>query len=303
MLGKKTQEAEILRDAIELARGLVQAGGHPVKAISRALGVSRSNLLDPRKPCEARQPDAADDAAILEALKAVASKRSTYGYRRACAIVNRQRRWRSEPPINHKRAYRLMKDAGLLLARFTGKPTRTHEGKVVTLKSDLRYCSDTFEIRCWNGERVQVAFSLDCCDREVIASWAGAEYPTALTIQDLMAETIEARFGEGAPATPHPIEWLSDNGPIYTAHATREFGRGLGLLMCNTPSYSPQSNGMAEGFVKTFKRDYVYVNELHSAAHVLAQIPRWMEDYNQVAPHKGLKMMSPREFRPAMSNP
>jgi len=54
---------------------------------------------------------------------------------------------------------------------------------------------------------------------------------------------------------------------------------------------------MAEAFVKTFKRDYVYVNELPSAASVLAQLPVWFEDYNEFAPHKGLKMKSPREFR------
>ncbi|NVJ07115.1 DDE-type integrase/transposase/recombinase [Myxococcus sp. AM001] len=113
-----------------------------------------------------------------------------------------------------------MRDAGLLLQRHTGKPTCTHAGTVTTLKSDLRWCSDGFEIRCWNGERVQVVLSLDCCDREVIAYRTSAEYPTSLTIQDLMAETVEARFGPGTIRVPHPVEWFSDNGPVYTAHDT-----------------------------------------------------------------------------------
>src|SRR5215471_14303457 len=72
---------------------------------------------------------------------------------------------------------------------------------------------------------------------------------------------------------PHSIEWLSDNGPCYTARATCEFARAVGLLVCTTPIYSPQSNGMAEAFVKTFKRDYVYVNRLPSAIEVIAQLP------------------------------
>ena len=42
------------------------------------------------------------------------------------------------------------------------------DGVIITLKSKLRWCSDSFEIRCWNGERIQVAFSLDCCDREAM---------------------------------------------------------------------------------------------------------------------------------------
>jgi transposase InsO family protein len=114
---------------------------------------------------------------------------------------------------------------------------------------------------------------------------------------------LPIRGARGLQTLPHPVEWLSDNGPIYTAHATRDFGRGLGFLICNTPSYSPESKGMAEGFVKTFKRDYVYVNELKTAAHVMDQLPAWFADYNEVAPHKGLKMKSPREFRMTKSNP
>lgn len=47
------------------------------------------------------------------------------------------------------------------------------------------------------------------------------------------------------------------------------FGAEFGFIVCNTPSYSPESNGMAEAFVKTFKRDYVYLNERRSAAHDL----------------------------------
>ncbi|WP_418766710.1 IS3 family transposase [Myxococcus xanthus] len=310
MLGKKTQEVEILRDAIALARekkllspAAVEAGGHAVSAVSRVLGVSRSNLMRTPGPRRPRATDTDADHQALEELKAVVGQRATYGYRRAGAVLNRQRRQEGRPALNHKRVYRLMRQGRLLLQRHTGKPTRTHEGQVVTLKSNLRWCSDGFEVRCWNGEVVHVAFSLDCCDREAIAFQAAAQPPTSLTIQDLMAETLEARFGPGISKAPHPVEWLSDNGPVYTAKDTRDFGLSLGLRVCTTPAYSPQSNGMAESFVKTFKRDYVYVNELPSASHVLAPLPLWFDDYNRCHPHRGLKMKSPHEFRTANSHP
>ncbi len=38
---------------------------------------------------------------------------------------------------------------------------------------------------------------------------------------------------------------------------TRAFARQIGLLPLTTPVCSPQSNGMAESFVKTMKRDYL----------------------------------------------
>lgn len=58
-----------------------------------------------------------------------------------------------------------MRENGLLVARHTGKrPPLAHEGKVITLRSNLRWCRDGFEIPCWNGQVVRVAFALDCCD-------------------------------------------------------------------------------------------------------------------------------------------
>lgn len=53
---------------------------------------------------------------------------------------------------------------------------------------------------------------------------------------------------------------------------------------------------MAEAFVKTFKRDYVFTHELRDAQTVLAILADWFEDYNEKAPHKALRMLSPRQF-------
>jgi putative transposase len=115
-------------------------------------------------------------------------------------------------------------------------------------------------------------------------------------VRDLMTEAMESRFGS-VTRVPHRVEWLSDIGPQFVAHETVNYGRALGLEVCTTPAYSPESNGMAETFVKTFKRDYVYVNNLDSAQAVLVQLSCWFEDYNENAPHKGLKMKSSRQYR------
>jgi putative transposase len=73
------------------------------------------------------------------------------------------------------------------------------------------------------------------------------------------------------------------------------------LVVCNTPSYSPESNGMAEAFVKRFKADYVHLAQLNTGTDVLKQLPKWFEDYNEMHPHRGLGMQSPRQFRRAHS--
>ena len=105
-------------------------------------------------------------------------------------------------------------------------------------------------------------------------------------IRDMMVRCVEKRFG--AVRAPHPVQWLSDNGSIFAAHRTIEIALALNLVPCFTPVESPESNGMAEAFVKTFKRDYVRVSAIPDAAAALALIDRWMEDYNTVHPHSRL---------------
>jgi transposase InsO family protein len=72
-------------------------------------------------------------------------------------------------------------------------------------------------------------------------------------VRDLMLEAVEMRFG--STQAPLAIEWLSDNGSPYTEKETLDFAAALGLVPCFTPVHSPESNGIAEAFVKTFKHD------------------------------------------------
>jgi putative transposase len=222
----------------------------------------------------------------------------SYGYRRIHALLRRQRREEGGAvPVNVKRVYRVMKAHGLLLERHTGNGAeRRHDGRVAVDHSDTRWCSDGFEIGCDNGERVRIAFTLDCCDREAISWVATTGGINGGDIRNLMLDSVERRFGL-VTRLPRPIEWLSDNGSPYTAHKTRAFAGEIGLVPRTTPIESPQSNGMAEAFVKTIKRDYARVAVRPDAASVLRQLDFWFEHYNTVHPHKALGYRSPREFR------
>src|SRR5437763_9321944 len=110
-----------------------------------------------------------------------------------------------------------MKAHGLLLDRHTGNgEERRHDGRIAVDRSDTRWCSDGFEIGCDNGEKVRIAFTLDCCDREAISWVATTGGIDSSDIRDLMIESVERRFGL-VDKLPKPIAWLSDNGSPYTA--------------------------------------------------------------------------------------
>jgi len=234
------------------------------------------------------------DPAVLEQIRAVTNSRATYGYRRVWAMVNRTFRTR----YNRKRIRRVMQLNDLMLApRVHRRHGRPHLGQIRQPASNQRWCSDVFVLPCWSGEVLSVAFAIDCHDREVFA-WTASPRPlTGADIRTLMDKALWARFGEATLKAPHAIQWLSDNGPQYTATASVLYAHELGLVPITTPAYSPESNGLAEAFVGTFKRDYVDGAELQDAESVLAQLGRWIEDYNTQAPHSALGMRSPAEYR------
>lgn len=265
-----------------------------MKTITDTMGVSRSNQYEGKK--RKRNYTKPDDEQYLPLIREITDQRATYGYRRVTALLNRKLQY----PVNHKRIYRIMKLNNLLLQKHTGRPLRLHDGTIITLSSNMRWCSDIFEIPCWNGERLRVIFAMDCADREILSYMATTGGITGEMVRDVMALAIEYRFGL-VDKVPHTIQWLSDNGSAYTAYDTIIFARLMGLQVCTTPYHSPESNGMAESFVKTFKRDYVLMHELNDARTVIEQLPSWFEDYNEYHPHKGLKMRSPREYRRSMA--
>ncbi|KVC40108.1 transposase, partial [Burkholderia pseudomultivorans] len=206
-------------------------------------------------------------------------------------------------PFNAKRIYRIMRTHGLLMQRRPAppRPQRRHDGKVAVARSNQRWCSDGFEFRCDNGEPLRVTFALDCCDREAMSWAATTAGHSGDIVRDVMLAAVENRFGNELH-TPSEIEWLSDNGSGYTADDTRRFAAAIGLKPLTTPVCSPQSNGMAESFVKTMKRDYVAFMPKPDAATAARNLAIAFEHYNEKHPHSALKYRSPREFRRSMDS-
>lgn len=268
-----------------------------MSAVASALGLSRPNLSSRHKAAAGRRGrPPAPDAELVAAIRALVADLPTYGYRRVHALLRRQAEHDGRSAPNVKRVYRVMKMHGLLLRRHAGgHEERRHEGKIAVETPNTRWCSDGLEIGCENGERVRVAFALDCCDREAMSFVATTGGITGEDVRDLMVAAVEHRFGR-VNRLPDPIEWLSDNGSCYLAGETRRFAREIGLVPRTTPLVSPQSNGMAEAFVRTLKRDYVRVSPLPDAHTVLRQLPAWLRHYNEVHPHRSLGYRSPREF-------
>ncbi|WP_134807577.1 IS3-like element IS2 family transposase [Shigella flexneri] len=305
LLGKKTMENELLKEAVEYGRGkkvdsarALIAQGWGVSLVSRCLRVSRAQLhVILRRTddwMDGRRSRHTDDTDVLLRIHHVIGELPTYGYRRVWALLRRQAELDGMPAINAKRVYRLMRQNALLLERKPAVPPskRAHTGRVAVKESNQRWCSDGFEFCCDNGERLRVTFALDCCDREAL-HWAVTTGGfNSETVQDVMLGAVERRFGNDLPSSP--VEWLTDNGSCYRANETRQFARMLGLEPKNTAVRSPESNGIAESFVKTIKRDYISIMPKPDGLTAAKNLAEAFEHYNEWHPHSALGYRSPR---------
>ncbi|MBB0360038.1 IS3-like element IS2 family transposase [Escherichia coli] len=307
LLGKKTMENELLKEAVEYGRGkkvdsarALIARGWGVSLVSRCLRVSRAQLhVILRRTddwMDGRRSRHTDDTDVLLRIHHVIGELPTYGYRRVWELLRRQAELDGMPAINAKRVYRIMRQNALLLERKPAVPPskRAHTGRVAVKESNQRWCSDGFEFCCDNGERLRVTFALDCCDREAL-HWAVTTGGfNSETVQDVMLGAVERRFGNDLPSSP--VEWLTDNGSCYRANETRQFARMLGLEPKNTAVRSPESNGIAESFVKTIKRDYISIMPKPDGLTAAKNLAEAFEHYNEWHPHSALGYRSPREY-------
>ncbi|HGJ5067370.1 TPA: integrase core domain-containing protein, partial [Salmonella enterica subsp. enterica serovar Muenchen] len=70
----------------------------------------------------------------------------------------------------------------------------------------------------------------------------------------------------------------------------------VGLEPKNTAVRSPESNGMAESFVKTMKRDYISIMPKPDGLTAVKNLAEAFEQYNEWHPHNALGYRSPREY-------
>ncbi|WP_171769613.1 IS3 family transposase [Shigella dysenteriae] len=307
LLGKKTMENELLKEAVEYGRGkkvdsarALIARGWGVSLVSRCLRVSRAQLhVILRRTddwMDGRRSRHTDDTDVLLRIHHVIGELPTYGYRRVWALLRRQAELDGMPAINAKRVYRIMRQNALLLERKPAVPPskRAHTGRVAVKESNQRWCSDGFEFCCDNGERLRVTFALDCCEREAL-HWAVTTGGfNSETVQAVMLGGGERRFGNDLPSSP--AEWLAEKGSCYRANETRQFARMLGLEPKNTAVRSPESNGIAESFVKTIKRDYISIMPKPDGLTAAKNLAEAFEHYNEWHPHSALGYRSPREY-------
>jgi transposase InsO family protein len=81
---------------------------------------------------------------------------------------------------------------------------------------------------------------------------------------------------------------MTDTGSAYVSAVFAIACRGLGIKLCRTRPYRPQTNGKAERFIRTMLAEWAYALVYGSGRERTAALPRWLERYNTTRRHGAL---------------
>lgn len=159
--------------------------------------------------------------------------------------------------INHKKVYRLMKEARLLQAKRVHEPKNYVRYRIVSPESPLRLMEMDIK-QVWVNTERRYAYILTIIDvfTRVALYWTVGYQMRQLQVQRAWEQIIEFYLQPfGALAWNVDIEVRSDNGPQFCAKKLQAFLKENYLLQTFTHPYTPQENGHIESFHAILGRD------------------------------------------------
>ena len=223
---------------------------------------------------------------LVERLQEIASVHPRYGYRRALALLRRER------VVNHKRGYRLWKQMGLGLK---GHRRRTRRG-VGTLPMQVGYPGhiwtyDFVHDACMNGQKLKLLTVVDAWTREALAIEVSTTMPTR-HVQTVLSRLFHEH---GAP------QFLrSDNGPEFLAQLLQRWLGDHGTRALYIEPGCPWQNGKGESCNGRFRDACLNAEVFLNLVEARVCIERWRQQYNMDRPHSSLGYRTPDEFKQAV---
>jgi transposase InsO family protein len=254
------------------------------------------------KPKKSRTVRDFNDAQLREAIESIQEEFPCAGYRTVQTyLYSRQRRW-----YNGKKIRRVMGKYGLQ-ARIRKAFVRTTDsdhglpvypnliaGMIVTGVNQL-WVADITYIRIATGF-VYLAVILDVFSRRIVGWAISKSLDRRLTIGAL-------KMAIALRNPPPGIIHHSDRGVQYACQEYVDLLTLHQFKISMSRSGNPYDNAFAESFMKTLKKEEVYLWEYESFVDVAERIPYFIEEvYNRKRVHSGINYLPPVEFESILAD-
>jgi putative transposase len=259
---------------------LVEAHQVSVRRACRVLSLSTATW-------RYRRRGRVDNAALLAQLQAHAAVRARWGYRRLHTLVARD-----GVVANHKRVYRVYRDAGLQVRRRRRKRLTRAERLPLVLPQGPgeRWSMDFTLDMLADGRAFRTLNLVDDFTRECVAIEVDRSLPGVRVVRVL--ERVAAVRGL-------PTAIVLDNGPEFVGRALDAWAYAHGVALRFIRPGRPIENAYVESFNGHFRDECLNEHWFRGVAEAQTIIEAWRIDYNTVRPHNSLQQQTPSAYAAA----
>ena len=243
----------------------------------RLAGLSRDAFRHPPEPTAATQ---ALSARIIE----LAQVRRRFGYRRLHDLLRPE-----FPDVNHKKIYRLYREADLAVRRRRKAKRPASERQALSPASQpnavwgMDFVSDALA----NGRRLKCLTVADDFSHESVDIAVDHGISGAYVVRVL---------DRAACFRGYPRAVRTDNGPEFTSRAFIAWTQRHGIEHLLIEPGRPMQNGYIESFNGKFRDECLNEQWFTSLTQARDVIAAWRRDYNEVRPHSSCGRISPAQF-------
>jgi putative transposase len=218
----------------------------------------------------------------------LAREKPRYGYRRLHVLLRRV-----GEALNHKRLYRIYREAGLCLRRKKRKhcvrasaPLRQHTA------ANQEWALDFVHDAIAAGRAIRVLSVVDAFTRECLALEVDTSFASPRVTRVL--EQIMVRRGG-------PLAIRCDNGPELTSRHFLAWCIERKIELIHIQPGKPTQNAQVESFHGRLREECLRVSWFQNLFDARRKIATWRRDYNEQRPHSSLNYRTPNEFAAEMS--
>ena len=228
-----------------------------------------------------------DDGPLRERLVELARQKPRYGCQRLLVLIRRTE------IVNHKRARRVYREAGLTLRRKKRKHcVRAGLPQRICTQPNQEWALDFVHDAVECGRAIRVLSVVDAYTRECLALEVDTSFASRRVTRVL--EGIIAERGE-------PSAIRCDNGPELTSRHFLAWAIERRIELLHIQPGKPTQNGRLESFNGKLREECLNVSWFQNLFDARRKIAAWRREYNEERPHSSLNYRTPAEFAALVS--
>lgn len=224
-----------------------------------------------------------DDDELRQRLVELAREKPCFGYRRLHVLLRR----RGER-VNHKRVYRVYREAGLMVKRKARKRlVRAGPVRALLTAANQEWALDFVHDAVESGRAIRVLSVVDTFTRECPVLEADTSFASR-RVTRVLDRIVEERG--------KPEALRCDNGPEFTSRHFLAWSVERQIELRHIEPGRPMQNGHVESFHGRLREECLNVSWFRNLFDAREKIEAWRKEYNQERPHSSLSYQTPEEF-------